>query len=313
MIRLLSVTIDIEIEHRYYHHLLKIVPNAVGKVALTPLKKEQKIAVVKFFIRRNKERIFLKEYLLHLSRYSPENQKIEVTGKIVQKHLELTIVIEGEEIHKDTVKLSSYMKKNLTPLFLVLAGIAALLLLSYTGYRIFSTLSRSQFKIQTEGQPPDRQTEQDNSDVSKNDTDNSVVLPDEESQHSESDSIKHNEQPAQVPVENISQQIVIHFYANSTRIHDSETTKLQDILSLLQTHPGLNVTVEGHCALYGTKEGRLKLSKERADKIVRYLTEQGWEPETQPVILWYGAERPVTTDPTQKDKNRRVEIRITSD
>jgi len=60
----------------------------------------------------------------------------------------------------------------------------------------------------------------------------------------------------------------------------------------------------------GTEEGRERLSKARAYNVLDYLKKEGWIPNTEPVVKWYGGSRPVTFDQNEIYKNRRVEITI---
>lgn len=117
--------------------------------------------------------------------------------------------------------------------------------------------------------------------------------------------------PAAVPEIQLK-EVTVYFYPDSSELKDGETKKLENTAAFLISHPEMKVTIEGHCAFYGTKEGRMKISRLRAEMIRDYLISKGWKPEEAPEIKWYGASRPVTENPEEKDKNRRVEITVKS-
>jgi outer membrane protein OmpA-like peptidoglycan-associated protein len=70
--------------------------------------------------------------------------------------------------------------------------------------------------------------------------------------------------------------------------------------------------VSGHTALAGTREGRMKLSVERANTVTDYLLSQNVRSADRVVIRGFGAERPISDNLTEEGmrRNRRVEITI---
>lgn len=69
--------------------------------------------------------------------------------------------------------------------------------------------------------------------------------------------------------------------------------------------------IRGHCALWGSEEGRLKLSIRRAEAVTDFLRRRGAQVVRETVITGVGATMPLTRDPDRQEINRRVEIKIT--
>ncbi len=74
------------------------------------------------------------------------------------------------------------------------------------------------------------------------------------------------------------------------------------------------VTLHGHTAIAGPERGRQRLSEQRAERVYAALLELGLPPGEAELeelqISGFGSSRPVTRDPEEQQRNRRVEIRI---
>ncbi len=103
---------------------------------------------------------------------------------------------------------------------------------------------------------------------------------------------------------------IIYFSPNNTTINKDASLLLKKLAVELKKNPNASVEISGHCAMSGTEEGREELSRERAYNIVTYLKQEGWNPETEPVVRWYGGTQPVTSNENEIYRNRRVEIRV---
>jgi outer membrane protein OmpA-like peptidoglycan-associated protein len=82
---------------------------------------------------------------------------------------------------------------------------------------------------------------------------------------------------------------------------------LPDPGSLLESN--LELAVEGHCARYGTEEGRAELSRERASNTYNYLLSI-WNGEASAEVRGAGASKPVTVDREKQYLNRRVYLEL---
>ena len=103
-----------------------------------------------------------------------------------------------------------------------------------------------------------------------------------------------------------------YFTPNNTTIKKDAGSVLKDLARELKNIQNITLEISGYCAMTGTEEGRERLSKERAYNVLDYLKKEGWVPETEPVVKWYGGTRPVTLIEEEIYRNRRVEISIVS-
>jgi len=102
----------------------------------------------------------------------------------------------------------------------------------------------------------------------------------------------------------------IGFYPDSAKLLPGELEKINRIAEILLQYPDRDIMIAGHTALAGTREGRMKLSTERAQSVADYLLSKKVRSADRMVIRGYGAEKPVADNSTQEGmrKNRRVEI-----
>lgn len=98
------------------------------------------------------------------------------------------------------------------------------------------------------------------------------------------------------PIPTISEQLVqvgdrVHFALDRYELSPEAESTLQKQAALLQKHPGVVITIEGHADERGTREYNLALGERRADTVRNYLTALGVAPDRVTVIS-YGKERP---------------------
>lgn len=106
----------------------------------------------------------------------------------------------------------------------------------------------------------------------------------------------------------------IQFTKNSDHLLKSSQAALDGLAGLLEAHPELQLTIEGHTDNVGVPEKNLLLSQKRAGAVKSYLVKIGI-PESRLTAIGYGQEKPIadnTTD-TGKAANRRVELRMSID
>ncbi|MDR0321261.1 MAG: OmpA family protein [Treponema sp.] len=104
----------------------------------------------------------------------------------------------------------------------------------------------------------------------------------------------------------------IQFLANSSELPDSEKRKLDEIANILRDIPGVKIQVEGHTAMAGTPEGRLLISRQRAQAVADYLILLRAVSSANVTVVGRGADRSVGDNSTIDGMaaNRRVEITI---
>lgn len=90
------------------------------------------------------------------------------------------------------------------------------------------------------------------------------------------------------------------------------THSLQQLVTLLQSYPGLPVVIEGHTDSVGKPEANQTLSEQRANAVKDWLASQGHVPSGCMTTKGYGETVPVAGNETPEDrqKNRRVEIKV---
>lgn len=101
----------------------------------------------------------------------------------------------------------------------------------------------------------------------------------------------------------------IHFKFNSYELTPQSQQTLNVVAQRLVANPNVRVRVEGHTDSTGKAAYNMKLSKERANSVMRYLVGQGVAQE-RITAEGYGMTRPVATNKTREGRaeNRRVEI-----
>lgn len=90
--------------------------------------------------------------------------------------------------------------------------------------------------------------------------------------------------------------------------------KLARVAGIIQSHPGLKLSIEGHTDSVGSDDYNQNLSERRAESVRSYLVQQGI---TQGAVgtAGFGESRPVATNGTAsgRQQNRRVEIVVSGE
>lgn len=105
----------------------------------------------------------------------------------------------------------------------------------------------------------------------------------------------------------------VYFEPNQTQLTAAARRELDELAEVLREYPQVPVSIVGHTALYGTEEGRLEISRGRAEEVATYLSNRGWQPASEPSVRWVGSRDPITRDRDAQQQNRRVEISIGED
>ncbi|MCD6397417.1 MAG: OmpA family protein, partial [Spirochaetaceae bacterium] len=230
------------------------------------------------------------------------------------KFLSLDLIVDGKKTDHSETNLKPYLRNKLLPLLIIL-GIISLFLLLWGGKWLFSEFlfnnaaaptsinKGKDTKSETAYEKPNKtnitiQTEE----LSKESEPAVVTTPE-----ANSEALSNVKKPVK---EAIISFHTAYFLPNNTSIGKDTAQKLKDLAKEIKSTPNVLVEISGYCAMTGTKEGRERLSKERAYNVLDYLKKEGWIPETEPVVQWYGGTRPVTLDQKEIYRNRRVEIKI---
>lgn len=104
----------------------------------------------------------------------------------------------------------------------------------------------------------------------------------------------------------------IYFDYDSSRVNDRGRQDIEYNVEVLKQHGNLNITLEGHCDIRGTKEYNMALGSRRAQAVSDILLSYGIA-RSRITTISYGAEIPLDpgSDETAYAKNRRVHFGVT--
>ncbi|MCX7178646.1 MAG: OmpA family protein [Proteobacteria bacterium] len=102
----------------------------------------------------------------------------------------------------------------------------------------------------------------------------------------------------------------IQFKLGSAEISSSSEMTLTEIAKILSLSPDRCVLVEGHTDATGNAEKNLSLSRERANSVVKYITDKAGMDRNRIVPLGKGSSDPVKDLDPRDPKNRRVVFKV---
>ena len=105
----------------------------------------------------------------------------------------------------------------------------------------------------------------------------------------------------------------ILFDTNKADLKPASQKDLGEFAKVLNQYPETNLVIEGHTDNTGKKTRNIKLSQERAQSVVSYLSSSGVA-ASRLTAVGYADERPVAdnTSAEGRQKNRRVEVQISA-
>ncbi len=103
----------------------------------------------------------------------------------------------------------------------------------------------------------------------------------------------------------------IFFDTKMYEIKPESTPELDNLVHLLKDNPTLKIQISGHTDNVGKTEDNLKLSDDRAQAVVKYLTAKGINPNRLS-YKGYGASQPIAPNTTEegRSQNRRTEVKV---
>lgn len=103
----------------------------------------------------------------------------------------------------------------------------------------------------------------------------------------------------------------VYFDTDKFEINVASEQTLNRLANIFKEYPNTNILVEGHTDNVGSESYNLTLSKNRAQSVTNYLTNNGIAPGRL-TTKWYGESQPKYDNSTAEGraKNRRVEIAI---
>ncbi len=103
----------------------------------------------------------------------------------------------------------------------------------------------------------------------------------------------------------------VYFDTNKSRIQPRSFNLLDQVASIIQANAQLRIRIEGHTDAQGNQASNVKLSQDRADAVLLYLSKRGVDP-ARLVSAGYGPLKPVADNKTKagREANRRVEFHV---
>lgn len=108
-------------------------------------------------------------------------------------------------------------------------------------------------------------------------------------------------------------EVVIHYGFDRFELSEESQRKLDEMVDRVESLEGYLIEVAGFASSDGNPEYNRRLSEKRADRVVRYLTEEHRVPLRRVVLPYgFGERHPVSDNTTRegREMNRRVEVRV---
>jgi len=105
----------------------------------------------------------------------------------------------------------------------------------------------------------------------------------------------------------------ILFNSGRSSFKNGVSEKLDGIVAIMNQFPKANFGVAGHTDSTGSKKTNDRLSQQRAEAVMNYLTSKGID-ASRLMAKGYGSENPIDSNKTRAGRanNRRVEIKATN-
>lgn len=106
----------------------------------------------------------------------------------------------------------------------------------------------------------------------------------------------------------------IKFKTGKAEIDPACDKTMTAIATIMSDYPGFHVQVDGHTDNVGKPEANRQLSQERAEAVVKYLTDKKKIDSTRLSAKGFGDSQPVADNKSKKGqaKNRRVDFTVTN-
>jgi OOP family OmpA-OmpF porin len=113
-------------------------------------------------------------------------------------------------------------------------------------------------------------------------------------------------------VDNLARRVQFNF--RSTKLTSKSKSLLNEVVTILNENPELNVFIEGYTSSDGNPSHHMKLSQARAESVKTYLESRGVDPGRLRAE-GFGAANPLNSERTEflRARNRRVELKLTYD
>ncbi len=335
--------IAVEVDHSRYAAFADPGDRELRSIELTTIEAQQKRAVVRLFLVRGDSRRLLTSFDLQDLPRSTEKPLITLTAQRGRgSRMRFRIYVNRRPAGDRTVRVPRSKK----PLLAAALAAAALALLLWGSTALVRSLVAPSAPAPeappavTEAEEPPEEPELEPPAADEPPADEPPAdepapeepAPEEPAEPTEPDTVAETPaeeptpeepqpqpEPEPQPVSIEPQEHTVYFTADSARI-TSETRaalgELTDELNeLLDEGAELELLrLHGHTAIAGPERGRQALSEQRAENVHELLLSLGLpvaEHELEELdIRGFGSSAPVTQDPEEQQRNRRVEIRV---
>ncbi len=333
--------LSVEVEHTRHARFLPLDKAGDNRISLTTLADFQKRAEVKIYLINEDKRLLLHVFEVdRLPKKQAGEPRMVLKGKYDGKGtLQLSISVDGQHYSSKSISIRKYIRERvLWPwillIALILLGTAAWLFIRSCTPAGFTPPERDTNEHTAEADAPGTaaETAESRGDAGAESPDDqppaatnaggtaaptsaaptSAAEATDKATATESDSEPQSAPATETEIEpqsapDLSQQV--YFGPNSSRLTPEARRELSQFIQELQQYEGVKLRIEGHCALYGTEQGREELSFERARRVAQFLRESEYRFKTDPVIRGMGGDNPVTRQDDRQHLNRRVEIK----
>jgi outer membrane protein OmpA-like peptidoglycan-associated protein len=342
----MDYTVGIEVEHSYFAQFIGS-SSKKGSLTLTTLEDSQRRAIIPLYLfRGNKKRKITDITITNLPRAKAGSLKIDFRGRIEGKELIITAAVPGKPPINRHIEIPNFTTrpKVLWPLLiflvLVLLGSSLFVIFNALGQREAGSQRTQEESVPSKptgpavdetatGDTPDIKSkstqqedsedlqEKDTKESSENKQEMSTPEPDEEDEEDEEEKETVAADRRDQERENDEKQYIppsfeaIYFGPNSAVLQPEAKGTLRRLVPKLNAIPeNTTLVLRGHTAPYGTEEGRIWLSRERAESVLQFLRNNGMKSSLNVTIEAMGISQPVTQDPKKQHLNRRVTLKI---
>jgi OOP family OmpA-OmpF porin len=118
--------------------------------------------------------------------------------------------------------------------------------------------------------------------------------------------------PVKVKTQQYCSVLDIQFEIKGNEVQREDKEKLAVVGTFMNKYPNTTAVIEGHTDNVGTNEYNQKLSQQRADSVVSYLTDELHVAPSRLTAVGYGETRPIADNSTSEGKqaNRRIDAVI---
>ena len=290
--------ICIEVDNQHLKSLLSVAEGAQGALPLTTLHEGQNRASIRLYEKTGaRSHIFYEFQIDNLQATGRAKPQIDATAGIRNGQLHLEFFLFGVLVHSESIQISHLGGSRPTrPLHILLPLLLALAI----AVLLFISRCPTEPAVMASPSPPLPQPAQSKEPAKEESPE--VVPPAVEEPEILPEPV--------VPPEAIPEiSLVVRFLPNDASLTVDALRSLDELLASLDPGDDVSLSITGHCALFGTEQGRIELSLERAKAVSAYLSAHRSASAEPTIISARGGQEPITRDVDLQHLNRRVEIR----